>query len=116
MASKMAVNEADNLVDQSFTLKARSLDGTNGPIERNVYTFLGFGIGSFYDFGRKQVQCAVDILLAILVPYTPSAAWRQSAFRSQRVQRSVTLRHARNLGQRIEVWDIRHAVDLLLLR
>lgn len=66
--------KVNDFVDEAFASEARGLDGSYGPIEGDMDSFFGFRVGCFDDFWSQEVECAVDVLLAVFIPETPCAA------------------------------------------
>lgn len=99
MASQWAVNEADDLVNESFTAKSRSLYSSNGPVQGDGDTISCLFVCFLDDILSQQVQCSVDILLAILIPNAPSTA----------------LGHVLDIWKVFEVGELRHVDRLFFL-
>ncbi len=108
------VDKGGDFVNEAFAVETGGLDGADGPIEGDGEAVFELRVGGFEDFGGDVVQGAVDVLFAVLVEDAPGAACGLLAGMALAggFGRSVlTLRHILDLGEVIEVGDLRHVDD-----
>lgn len=108
------VDKGGDFVNEAFAVETGGLDGADGPIEGDGEAVFELRVGGFEDFGGDVVQGAVDVLFAVLVEDAPGAACGLLAGLALGGGFGVsvlTLRHILDLGEVIEVGDLRHVDD-----
>ena len=61
-------------MDEPFSAEAGSLDGADGPVERDGDSVFEFFVGFFDYVGGEEVEAAVDVFFAVFVEEAPCAA------------------------------------------
>ena len=62
-------------MDEAFAAEARSLDGSNRPIQTHGHTVFELGVGVLEYIWSDEIQGAVDVFLSVLVEDAPGGAY-----------------------------------------